>query len=187
LNFGWDFMEGGHCYPPEASVDAAREDSPAAPYGVLEGCSVVGVPPVAEYAHAVGCSITGMGVYRGEEFANLDGVYFTSDFCSGRVWGLAQDDAGTWQFEELLHTGLAATGSGTSEAGNVYLTACECEFGSDYDPFENPSGTLWRVVAADQVPEGAEVAPPPEEEDEEQEDEGEQATPVASPVASPEA
>jgi glucose/arabinose dehydrogenase len=181
LNFGWEFMEGGHCYPPEESVETAREDSPAAPYGVLQGCSVVGVPPVAEYSHEVGCSITGMGVYRGEEFANLDGVYFTSDFCSGRVWGLAQDDGGVWQFEELLHTGLKATGSGTSESGDVYLTACECEFGGDYDPFENPAGTLWRVVAADQVPEGAELPPPPEDE------EGEEATPVASPVASPEA
>ena len=28
-----------------------------------------------------------------------------------------------------------------------------------YDPFENPQGTVWRLVAADQVPEGAETAP----------------------------
>ena len=45
------------------------------------------------------------------------------------------------------------------EAGNLYATACACEFSHQYDPFENPQGTVWRIVAADQVPEGAETAP----------------------------
>jgi hypothetical protein len=59
----------------------------------------------------------------------------------------------------LLDTGLLVTGSGTDEAGNLYATACACEFSRQYDPFENPQGTVWRIVAADQVPEGAETAP----------------------------
>jgi glucose/arabinose dehydrogenase len=141
-NYGWDFLEGAHCYPPETD------------------CGVVGTLPVAEYSHAEGdCSITGMGVYRGEGSPTLDGIYFNSDFCSGRVWGLTRDDAGAWVYQELLDTTLLATGAGQDEAGEVYLTACECVFARDYNPFENPTGTLWRVVAADQVPEGAETAP----------------------------
>ncbi len=142
-NYGWDPLEGAHCYPPQAAQ-----------------CGLVGTLPVAEYSHAEGdCSITGMGVYRGEASAALDGIYFNSDFCSGRVWGLTRDDAGEWVYQELLDTTLLVTGAGQDEAGEVYLTACECIFDRSYNPFDNPTGTLWRVVAADQVPEGAETAP----------------------------
>lgn len=147
INFGWDFLEGGHCYPPEETA-----------------CGRVGALPVAEYDHSLGCSITGIGVYRGDEFAGLDGIYFASDFCTGRVWGLTLDEAGAWQFEELLHTSLLVTGAGMGENGDLYLTACNCEFSRQYDPFENPGGTVWRIVAADQVSEGAETAPTPEPE-----------------------
>jgi glucose/arabinose dehydrogenase len=108
-NYGWDLMESAHCYPPDEN----------------EECDFVGVMPVAEYAHDDfgGCSITGIGVYRGETSAGLDGIYFSSDFCTGRLWGLQQDEAGTWQFEELLDTDLAVTGSGQGEDGEVYLTS----------------------------------------------------------------
>lgn len=142
-NYGWDPLEGAHCYPPDETA-----------------CGEVGVLPVAEYSHDVGdCSITGIGVYRGEESPSLDGIYFTSDFCSGRVWGLARDDADAWVLQELLDTTLLATGSGQGEDGELYLTACSCEFARDYDAFEDPQGTLWRLVAADAVPDGAETAP----------------------------
>ena len=39
------------------------------------------------------------------------------------------------------------------------MTACNCVIGRDYDPFENPQGTVWRIVAAGRVPQDAEVAP----------------------------
>jgi glucose/arabinose dehydrogenase len=144
-NYGWDFQESAHCYP------AAVEQCPRTQLGTL---------PVAEYKHGEdGCSITGIGVYRGEEFPSLDGIYFNSDWCTGRIWGLTRDDDGIWMFQQLLDTGLLVTGSGTDDVGNLYATACECEFSRQYDPFENPRGTVWRIVAADQVPEGAETAP----------------------------
>ncbi|CAN5617341.1 hypothetical protein BH23CHL5_BH23CHL5_13690 [soil metagenome] len=181
LNFGWDFMEGGNCYPPAATVADAEAASPAAPYGTLSGCSVVGVPPVAEYDHAVGCSVTGIGVYRGAEFESLNGIYFASDYCTGRVWGLAQDGEGVWQFEELLQVDLLVTSAGKVENGDLYVTAFDPAFPQDNDPSENARGSLWRIVAADQVPEGAELAPRPEAEEEDVDD-GE-TTPAASPSA----
>ena len=144
-NYGWDFQESGHCYPADVS-ECPR--------------SQVGTLPVAEYAHGEeGCSITGIGVYRGEEYASLDGIYFNSDWCSGRFWGLTRGDDGGWIYQELLDTGLLVTGAGSDEMGNLYATACECVFSRQYDPFENPQGTVWRIVAADQVPEGAETSP----------------------------
>ena len=112
--------------------------------------------PVAEYDHSQGdCSISGLGVNRSEESADLDGMYFTSDFCSGRIWGLERDDAGAWIFQELLDTELLVTGGGNDEAGAVYLTSCNCEFDRTYNPLTDSHGILWRVVQSDQVPEGA--------------------------------
>jgi glucose/arabinose dehydrogenase/plastocyanin len=155
-NYGWDLLESAHCYPPAAF---APPGTPVAA-DVATTCDPVGVAPVAEYNHDDGsCSITGMGVSRTAESPALDGIYFNSDFCSGKVWGLARDDAGAWVYQELLDTELLATGAGQDEAGAVYLTACSCVFGRDYNPYADPQGTLWRLVQTDQVPEGAEVAP----------------------------
>jgi glucose/arabinose dehydrogenase len=138
INFGWDFLEGAHCYPPEQT-----------------SCGRVGWLPVANYSHKVGCSITGIGVYRGDQYASMDGIYFASDFCSGRVWGLARDDSGAWQFQELLDTDLLVTGSGQDENNDLYIVACNCQFSRSYNPYENPGGTIWKIVEADKVPEGA--------------------------------
>ncbi len=144
-NYGWDVMEASHCYP------ARETECPRAQLGAL---------PVAEYQHGeAGLSITGLGVYRGDEFPALDGIYFAADWGSGKVWGLARDEAGGWQFEELLDTELYLTGAGADAAGDLYVTVCDCQFSRDYDAFENPQGTVWRLVAADAAPEGAETAP----------------------------
>jgi glucose/arabinose dehydrogenase/plastocyanin len=155
-NYGWDLVESAHCYPP---AGFERPGTPVAA-DTATTCDPVGVPPVAEYNHDDGsCSITGMGVHRGAESAELDGVYFNTDFCSGKVWGLARDDAGTWIYQELLDTQLLATGAGQDEAGNLYVTACNCVFGRDYNPYADPQGTVWKLVSADQVPDGAVTAP----------------------------
>lgn len=169
-NFGWHHMEAAHCYPPDEN----------------EECDFFGVMPVAEYEHgADGCSITGIGVYRGEQSPDLDGIYFASDWCSGKVWGLQMDDAGAWQFEELLDTDLLVTGAGQDDNGELYVTACECQFSRDYNPFDNPTGTVWQLVSTDAVPEGAETAPGAEaQQDATPETQDEQMT--EEPEASPE-
>jgi glucose/arabinose dehydrogenase len=146
-NYGWDWLEGTHCYP-ETVTDCPRGQ--------------VGVLPVAEYDHTRGdCSISGLGVSRDPDSATLDGIYFNSDFCSGRVWGLTRDDSGAWVYQELLDTQLLVTGGGNGEAGEVYLTSCSCVFDRSYDPFANPQGAVWRIVQEDQVPQGA-ATPVPE-------------------------
>jgi glucose/arabinose dehydrogenase len=143
-NYGWDWLEASHCYP------ASVEQCPRTQVGEL---------PVAEYRQgADGCSIIGIGVYRGDEFPALDGIYFNSDFCSGKVWGLKGGENGSWIYQQLLDTDLLVTGSGADEGGNLYVTACACDYGRFYNPQEDPQGTVWRLVAADQVPEGAETA-----------------------------
>jgi hypothetical protein len=118
----------------------------------------VGVLPVAEYPHdpSGGSTVIGGHVYRGDAYPALEGIYFVGDYVSGRVWGIAPGDDGSWQMEELLDTALFITGAGEDEAGNIYFTSCECDYGQ---VVPNPVGSLWMLVAADQVPADATPAP----------------------------
>jgi cytochrome c(L) len=87
----------------------------------------------------------------------MTGVYLVGDWCSGRLWGLGWDGS-QWQFEELLQTDLQFTAGGYDDDGNVLAVNCECFYLSDVGPTENPPGSVWQVMAADEVPEGAETA-----------------------------
>jgi glucose/arabinose dehydrogenase len=68
LNYGWNVLEGSQCYRPASGCDRS---------GL--------VPPVYEYTHAEGCSVTGGVVYRGCRMPDLAGTYFFGDLCSGFV------------------------------------------------------------------------------------------------------
>ena len=77
-NYGWDVMEGTSCFP-DGGPDPGEPpcDDPSL------------VPPIHEYDHNSGtCSVTGGAVYRGSASPSLRGLYFFSDFCSGRIWTL---------------------------------------------------------------------------------------------------
>jgi glucose/arabinose dehydrogenase/mono/diheme cytochrome c family protein len=137
-NYGWKFLQGSHCFP------ASEEE-----------CPQVGTLPVAEYNHDLGCTVVGGHVYRGDEFPDLEGIYFHSDYCAGKIWGIAAVEEG-WEYQELIDTGLLITGSGEGEDGSIYFTSCECGYGQG---MPNPVGALWKLVSADAVPDGAEVAP----------------------------
>lgn len=141
-NYGWNVLEGTSCFPAGA-LECPR------PPGAID--------PVAEYQHGDdGCAVIGIGMYRGTEFPNLDGIYFSGDRCSGKIWGLARDPQGNWQFEQLLDTELWLSGAGVDMNGALYVTAsgCTCD-----DPDNFRKGSVWQLVPADQVPIGAETAP----------------------------
>jgi hypothetical protein len=63
------------------------------------------------------------------------GIYFFGDFCSGRVWGLRQDDGGQWETAELLDTGASISSFGEGADGELYL--------ADYG-----QGAIYRLEAA---------------------------------------
>ena len=60
--------------------------------------------------------------------------------------------------QELLQTILQFTAGDVDEDGNVLAVNCYCFYTDDKGPTANPVGALWRVVPADKVPPGAEVA-----------------------------
>jgi glucose/arabinose dehydrogenase len=100
-NFGWNFFEGTHAY----------EGDP--PSGLI--------PPVAEYDHGHGCSVTGGHVYRGEMLPEWQGVYVYGDFCSGEMWGLVQHSDGSWENQAIYDTSFLITSFGEDEAGELYV------------------------------------------------------------------
>ena len=102
-NYGWNIMEGNHCFNPSSGCD---------PDGLT--------PPILEYDHSLGCSITGGYRYRGTQNPDLTGIYFFGDFCSGRIWG-ASEQAGAWTPTELLGTSLSISTFGEDEAGEIYV------------------------------------------------------------------
>ncbi len=135
-NYGWDFLEASHCYPTEIA-ECPRQQ--------------VGVLPIAEYEHGDdGCAVIGLGVYRGEEFPDLDGIYFSGDYCTGEIRGLQRDENGVWQFENLLDTALQLTGAGQDGDNDLYVAGTIGEEGQD---------SVWKLIAADQIPEGATTVP----------------------------
>lgn len=145
-NYGWKLMGGSHPFPIELEKGAPR----------------VGVLPIAEYSHVdQGICVIGLGVYRGKDYPALDGVYFTADWGSGKVWGLKRDAAGKWQMQELLDldTPLRPTGAGEDPEGNLYVTHATANYGGPVDPYTSERGAVWKIVAADKVPAGAQTAP----------------------------
>ncbi len=103
-NYGWNIMEGTHCYPPGAS------------------CSIAGLTlPVTEYDHSVGCAVTGGYVYRGSRLPELVGRYLFGDYCSGRIWSFAGSMLTRWTQALVLQTGLNISSFGEDQNGELYI------------------------------------------------------------------
>jgi glucose/arabinose dehydrogenase len=116
-NFGWNRMEGSHCFEPATDC---QEPSLAL--------------PVAEYDHDEGCTVIGGNVYRGTGQPALIGGYVFADYCSGRVWAIdpATDDLRPPTLVAETKHSFAAFGE--DEAGELYAV-------------DIGSGTLLRVTA----------------------------------------
>jgi glucose/arabinose dehydrogenase len=116
-NYGWSIMEGMHCFRPATNCDQT---------GLT--------PPVAEYGHDLGCSITGGYVYRGQASPALTGVYLYGDYCSGRIWALYQTPDGAYHQAQLLQQNIQISSFGEDEAGEVYVAGLD-------------TGTIYRLTA----------------------------------------
>jgi glucose/arabinose dehydrogenase len=106
VNYGWNVMEGAHCY--------------SAPT-----CSTAGLAlPLVEYGHGEGCSVTGGHVYRGTAVPALAGHYFYADYCEGwirsfRLDGGAATDEHSWA--GILDAGGPISSFGEDGVGELYV------------------------------------------------------------------
>ncbi len=106
-NYGWNIMEGSHCY--NAST-----------------CDQTGLTlPVLDYTRLpnFAAAVAGGVVYRGSLSPELLGIYFFADSYDGRLWGLRQN-SGQWEYVVLQYTDLhgGIVSFGEDESGEVYFT-----------------------------------------------------------------
>jgi len=115
-NYGWNEMEGNHCY------GAAT-------------CTTAGLTlPVLEYGHNQGCTVVGGFVVRDSTVPDLVGRYLYGDYCNGWVRSFLYvlnraTDQRDWP---ALAGGGGLSSFGEDARGRVYLTTL--------------SGRLYRIV-----------------------------------------
>jgi glucose/arabinose dehydrogenase len=117
LDYGWNVMEGLHCYP---SGDA---------------CSRTGLQlPALEYANpATGCSIVGGFVYRGAALPEVKGHYFYSDYCAGFLASMSGSAGAGFTTRSWGVPGIGNVLSfGEDSAGELYMLSA--------------AGTVYRIV-----------------------------------------
>jgi glucose/arabinose dehydrogenase len=106
LDYGWNIMEGFHCYQP------------------ADGCDQSGLTePVAEYGHDLGCAVIGGVVFRGASQGALAGGYVFGDACSDNLW--LMDPAADGRREPVIAATIGSTLSSINAAddGTVYATS----------------------------------------------------------------
>jgi len=103
-NYGWNKMEGFHCFEEGCDPDDNALTLPILEYGHVQGA----------------CSITGGYVYRGKN-KYLNGRYFYGDYCNGNIWTTKRID-NEWSVDLAFEsTGLDISSFGQDTEGNVYV------------------------------------------------------------------
>jgi len=103
-NFGWNTMEGMHCFNPAS------------------GCNQSGlVLPIVEYSHSEGNAVIGGFVYHGPSIPSVQGIYFFADFGTGKIWELKETSPNNWTRTLLMTTGFNISSFGQDQAGELYV------------------------------------------------------------------
>ena len=103
-NYGWNTLEGNHCFSPRTNCD---------PSGTL--------PPVIEYSASKGCSVIGGYDYRGADIPSLTATYLYGDYCSGEIRGFRFENGEAAGDALLIDSGLNITSFGEDQDGENYV------------------------------------------------------------------
>jgi glucose/arabinose dehydrogenase len=103
-NYGWRCYEGN--YPFE-----------------LSGCNGIYEPPIWEYSHSLGLSVTGGYVYRGNNVPQLKGKYIYGDYVTASVWSLQYDGINPATNNLITTAPGSITSFGVDEQQELYLVS----------------------------------------------------------------
>lgn len=104
-NYGWNIKEGNNCFPLR-----------------ITECNQPGLtPPIIEYSHSEGRSITGGYVYRGGKIPELFGAYIFGDFVTSKVWSAIENNDGSWKRTLLFDDLFPVSSFGEDEDGELYI------------------------------------------------------------------
>ena len=136
INYGWNEMEGAHCYPIDNDCNKNLFTKPIFEY-----------PNNANYIktligwqdnNAKGCSVTGGYVYRGESVKSLQGVYLFGDYCTGKIWSFEVQSKNINKYKEWEINGLEE---------ELYISSF-AEDGNGELYIINHLGTLYKIINA---------------------------------------
>ncbi len=132
-NFGWRPLEGTIPTP-----------------GIGDPLPLGATPPIVEYNHGIGQSITGGYVFRGAGIADLSGRYVFGDFVAGRLFSVATDGTGFTDITGVLGgVGINPSSFGEDGDGNLYVV----DYGGRVFRFLDPNAAVpepasWALLIA---------------------------------------
>jgi glucose/arabinose dehydrogenase len=120
LNFGWNMMEGTHCFDEEKGCATPK-------------CNKAGLDlPVVDYFHdnSGKCSVTGGRVYRGHAIPWLRGHYFYADYCTGHIWSFRYENGQAKEQTDRSADldgpiGSGIVGFGEDNQGELYIVTMD--------------------------------------------------------------
>jgi len=128
-NYGWNVMEGKHCFSPSSGCDTNTLKL-----------------PLWEYSHNGGrCSVTGGFVYRGAAMPSLIGKYVYGDYCSGEIWTLTPGSSPSNSI--LVEGGASVSSFGEDVSGEIYV--CDIGGGKVYKLWATPPGPFTLIAPAE--------------------------------------
>ena len=106
LNYGWSAFEGTDRFNSDQSAPGAR-------------------PPVLEYSHDHGCSVTGGYVVRDRDLPTLYGRYLYGDYCAGQLRSFSADPERMASDDRALGPRVASLSSFGIARGQIYVTSSQ--------------------------------------------------------------
>ena len=102
-NYGWNIMEGDHCFNPPS------------------GCNMAGlILPIVEIPHPEAEAVIGGFVYHGTALAGMQGQYVFGDL-SGKIWSLTETSPNMFTRAVLATPGFNISSFGQDSAGELYV------------------------------------------------------------------
>jgi glucose/arabinose dehydrogenase len=105
-NYGWNTMEGKHCFNPSSGCETSNLKQ-----------------PVWEYGRGEGISVTGGFVYRGPTLSGLTGQYVYADYGSGNIWALGQGNTPNPVNSKIVASDLSISSFGVDQNNELYICA----------------------------------------------------------------
>jgi glucose/arabinose dehydrogenase len=107
-DFGWSCREGSSTY------DSSR----------CSGRRMTN--PVFVYSHGSddsNCAVIGGFAYHGPSYAFARGLYFLTDYCSGRMWAIGRNSSGGYPAARVGSTGGGVSGWGVSDNDEIFAVS----------------------------------------------------------------
>ncbi len=102
-NYGWNVMEGDHCFNPPS------------------GCNMAGlILPIVEIPHPEADAVIGGFIYHGTALAGRQGQYIFGDL-SGKIWSLTETSPNMFTRAVLATPGFNISSFGQDSAGELYV------------------------------------------------------------------